>query len=113
MPTSLPPRHQPFDWVAFWIVFSVVCAILLFVWTLPTRAEVAAAAVATPAAQCPSPQPCRILILTQDEERALTGERMILDTAEQGRPLDLGGIVRYFREKIKNAPAGLPAETPK
>ena len=57
---------------------------------------------------CPSPQPCKVLILTPDEEQALTGPRGILDTAEQGRPLDLGGAVKYFRAKIDKAPAGTP-----
>ena len=37
----------------------------------------------------------------------------ILDTAIQGRPLDLSGKVLYYRDKLRNAPAGAPLEAPK
>lgn len=70
------------------------------------------------AQDCPAPTPqspattCKVITITPLEEQALTGERGILDTAAQGRPLDLMGAVNYFREKIRNAPAGKPAEKP-
>lgn len=55
---------------------------------------------------CQTPSPCRVIILSTEEEQALTGPNQILDTAMQGRPLDLAGKVLYFRDKIRNAPAG-------
>lgn len=55
---------------------------------------------------CQTPSPCRIIILSREEEEALMGQNKILDTAMQGRPLDLMGMVTYFRDKIRNAPAG-------
>lgn len=74
-------------------------------------------------ATCPSPQPCKILTLSQEEEQALVASITIADnpnrqvpgifaTAEQARPLDLGGAVRYFRDKIANAPRGIPQPPP-
>lgn len=66
--------------------------------------------------QCPAPTPgspsatCKVITLTPLEEQALVGERGILDTAQQGRPLDLTGAVTYFREKIKQASEGKPAQ---
>lgn len=71
---------------------------------------VAARGEPAPQPQCPTAQPCKVLTLTQEEEQALIGERSILDTALQGRPLDLGGAVTYFREKIRTAPAGQPKQ---
>lgn len=49
--------------------------------------------------------PSKILTLTPQEEQALVGTNGILDTAQQGRPLDLTGTVQYFRNKIREAPA--------
>lgn len=59
------------------------------------------------AADCPPGAPsCKVITLTPDEERVLTGPNQVLDTAQQGRPLDLAQIVMYFRSKIATAPAG-------
>lgn len=55
---------------------------------------------------CPPNNSCKVITLTVPEEQAITGERGILDTAQQGRPLDLTGAVQYFRKKIEQAPAG-------
>lgn len=65
--------------------------------------------------KCPVPKEgqkpgCIILILTPLEVQALIGERGILDTAAQARPLDLGQAVRYFQSKIDTAPTGQIAE---
>jgi hypothetical protein len=60
---------------------------------------------------CPPPQPneppgCKVITLTPFEQNALLGNNMILDTARQGRPLDLGNAADYFRKKVMDAPAG-------
>ena len=67
---------------------------------------------------CPPPQPneppgCKVLVLTPFEQNALVGTNMILDTARQGRPLDLTNATDYFRKKIETAPAGKPFELKK
>lgn len=64
------------------------------------------AALADPRTQCPSPAPCKVLVINAEEEKALLGSNMVLDTAVQGRQLDLFGVVLYFRSKIAAAPAG-------
>lgn len=97
-----------------------------FVGTYPwTVVGVAAAlSIAASAAQTPVPpvQPpgtcapnvaCKVITLDQQELQALTGQNMVLDTAEQGRPLDLGNVVKYFRNKFTTAPDGLKAEEKK
>lgn len=65
---------------------------------------------------CPTPgEKCKILILSPQEENLLTGQNGILDTAAQGRQIDLGGFAVYFKSKIATAPAGevKPADQPK
>ena len=62
---------------------------------------------------CPPPQPneppgCKVLVLTPFEQNILVGPNQILDTAKQGRPLDLTNATDYFRHKIEAAPAGKP-----
>lgn len=64
-------------------------------------------------AECPVGIPkCKVLILTPEEETALTQPNGILDTAEKGAYVQLGGVIRYFREKIEKAPPGELAKTP-
>lgn len=68
----------------------------------------------SPMPRCQTPAPCKILILSPEEEAALTGERMILDSALNGRIIDMIGPVLYFRRKIEQAPRGLPlVDSPK
>lgn len=79
------------------IVWTVLCALLLFVFLT----------MIAYAADCPPGAPsCKVITLTPDEERALTGANMILDTAQQGRALDMTSVANYFRRKIETAPAG-------
>ena len=62
---------------------------------------------------CPTPgEPCRIVFLSPQEERLLTGQNGILDTAAQGRQIDLGGFAVYFKSKIAAAPAGEMQKAP-
>lgn len=63
-------------------------------------------AIADPRLQCQSPGPCKVLLLNAEEEKVLTTQNGILDTAQQGRSLDLGALVNYFKQKIATAPAG-------
>ena len=75
---------------------------------------VLAAALFSPSAfatDCPAgAKSCKVLTITPEEEEALTGSGRILDTALQGRFIDLNGAVKYFRDKITNAPAGVVKE---
>src|SRR5262245_61303674 len=90
------PRFSPLAELAMAAALGTAIALLL--GSIVDRAK---------AEPCPSgTQSCKVLTLTPDEEQALTGARGILDTAKQGRPLDLGGAVEYFRTKIDKAPAG-------
>lgn len=58
------------------------------------------------AADCPQGSvACKVLVLTQEEERALIG---ILDTAKRARHLDLADTVNYFVGRLGTAPAGNP-----
>lgn len=63
-----------------------------------------------PVPTCLTQSPCKIIILSQEEEQALIGERMVFDTATAARMLDLAGVVAYFRDKLVKAPAGTPQE---
>lgn len=67
--------------------------------------------------KCPPPQPgvapgCKVLFLSPAEEQLLMADRGILQTAEQGRPLDLGAAINYFRRKILTAPSGQQEASP-
>lgn len=66
------------------------------------------------ATECPSADPCRVLILTPQEEKALTAPNGVLDTAAQGRALELGQFVVYLKQRIATSPMGepKPAEKP-
>lgn len=63
-------------------------------------------AFADPRLQCQSPGPCKVIVINAEEEKVLTTQNGILDTAQQGRSLDLGALVNYFKQKIATAPAG-------
>jgi hypothetical protein len=76
-----------------WIMFCITMA----------RAEDAPPAPKFP---CPTTEPCKILTLTPQEEKLLIGQNGILDTAAQGRQIDLGGFAVYFKSKIATATAG-------
>lgn len=61
---------------------------------------------------CPSPEPCKVVILSQSEERILMQPNGILDTAAQARALDLGQFAVYLKTKISAAPAGESLKVP-
>ena len=56
---------------------------------------------------CPNPgEKCKVIFLSPQEENLLVGQNGILDTAAQGRQIDLGGFAVYFKSKIATAPQG-------
>lgn len=57
---------------------------------------------------CPDNKPCKIIAVTDEEEKALAGPNMIFETAYMGRPLDLGNAVAYFRKKLAETPITQP-----
>lgn len=70
-------------------------------------------AAADPRIACPTPgEKCKILTITEQEERLLMGQNGVLDTAAQARNLDLGAFVVYFKTRIAGAPAGEVASPP-
>ena len=76
--------------------------ISLFLWT-----GIAFAAVKAFAVECPNPgEKCKVLYLSEQEERILTGQNGILDTAAQGRALELGQFSVYLKTRIGTAAAG-------
>jgi hypothetical protein len=78
------------------IVVAALTAVALLAFASFARAE-----------ECPpGVQACKVLVLTPDEEQALMQPRGVLDTAREGRPLELGQIAAYFRDRIARAPAG-------
>ena len=78
----------------------LICA---FAWAVVFAC---AAARADDRVTCPSPDPCKVVVITNQEEKILLDERGILATAAQARSLDLGVLVAYFQQKIAKAPAG-------
>lgn len=74
---------------------------------LLSTAIILATSSAAWAVECPTPgEPCKIVILSPQEEKALTGQNGIFDTAAQGRAIELGAVAVYFKQKILAAPAG-------
>ena len=69
------------------------------------------------AVECPEPgQQCKIFYLSPQEEKLLTGQNGVLDTAAQARALDLGQFAVYLKTRIAASPQGevkpLPADKP-
>lgn len=69
------------------------------------------------AVECPSPPPgvamgCKIITLNPAEELSLLGPSNILDAAAWARRMELEQVITYWREKLKNAPAGDPPAGP-
>lgn len=75
-------------------------------YLLPLILLASTSALADPRTDCPDANPCKIVMLTAQEEKILLDERGILATAAQARQLDLAGLVAYFQQKIIKSPAG-------
>lgn len=82
------------------LTLIAVIVFLMVILFLPRPAK------ADPRTDCPSPAPCKVITISPEEEQALTGPKMLFDTAVQGRQLDMMGIASYFRQKLSVAPAG-------
>jgi hypothetical protein len=77
-----------------WFCFALFLAIAASTWP----------ALAQEPPKCPNPQePCRVVYLTQQEEKVLMGPNGVLDTAAQARNLDLGQFVVYFKTRISGS----------
>ena len=82
-----------------WLLITAV-AFCLLLWSI-------AFALAEGNVQCPDPgQQCKILYLTQQEEKLLMGQNGVLDTAAQARALDLGQFSVYFKTRIAGSAQG-------
>lgn len=89
----------------FWILFAGTVLGSLLMFTL---------AHADPRTDCPTAgKPCKVLVLTEEEQNVLVGDKGILQTAAAARSLDLGGLTTYFQQKIATAPGGDVKEAPK
>ena len=85
------------------IVFSIL------VWSALITAVRAAEppSQSSSAPSCPNPgEKCKVLYLSEQEERMLMIQNGILDTAAQARALDLGQFAVYLKTRIGSAPAG-------
>lgn len=63
--------------------------------------------------QCPDPGiRCKVIFLTEQEQQMLMTQNGILDTAAQGRALELGQFSVYLKTKIAGAPQGEVKQPP-
>lgn len=61
------------------------------------------------AGQCPPPtKQCKIITLTPEEEQTLIGPDMLFDQAQWARQ-QFGPLIKAWRDKLQNAPAGKAA----
>ena len=88
--------------------FYYATAFCAAVWVVSLLWVTRALADEAPKVTCPTQEPCRILILTPQEEKALTGPNGVLDTAAQGRALELGQFAVYLKTRISASPMGDP-----
>lgn len=95
-----PVKTLPSDYfkiIATMLVFAIGF-IFLVLWT---------AGLVEAAEQCPTPgEPCKVLVITPQEEKMLIGQGGIMDTAAAGKMIELGSVATYFKGKIASAPMG-------
>lgn len=94
------------------VAITILTTLAIIVFATTMTVTCARAQDTTPLPKCQTTSPCKVIMLSREEEEALTGPNQILDTALQGRPLDLLGKVTYFRDKLRTAPAGAPLTSP-
>jgi hypothetical protein len=81
-----------------WNIIVVFCALFWVLFCLAVRAH---------ATECPTPgEKCKVIFLTEQEEKMLMGQNGILDTAAQARALDLGQFAVYLKTRINGAAQG-------
>lgn len=79
---------------------SAIIWIVFFLWSINVWAD-------DLHVQCPDPGvKCKVLLLNPQEEEMLMTRNGILDTAAQGRSLDLGQFSVYLKTRIGAAPQG-------
>lgn len=100
------PYHDPWNGFSRWVSngcwrYRYLIALVIVIMVLVGITH------RSRAAECPQGVPkCKVLVLTPDMENALTGQNMILDTAEWGNRAGLTGAVQFFKKAIADAPAG-------
>lgn len=99
-----------FNWIlmtgaVFCLLFWLALGSLVLADPLPPAGSSAASELHVP---CPTAEPCKILVLSAQEEKILIGQNGILDTAAQARSLDLGQFAVYLKTRIASAPSGEP-----
>ena len=88
------------------ILLSAIIWVVAFLWAINAWAD-------DLHVQCPDPGvKCKVLFLTEQEQQMLMTQNGILDTAAQGRALDLGQISVYLKTRIASAPSGQIRPTP-
>ena len=89
-----------------WIFAAGAALCFLFWCVVFARAD-------EPRFQCPNVgEPCKVLTLNPQEERALTGPNGVLDTAAQGRAIELGQFAVYLKQRLATAPQGEVKQPP-
>ena len=86
----------------------IAATALSFLWIMFCITMAHAQDAPVPKFPCPTAEPCKILTLSAQEERLLTTQNGILDTAAQGRAIELGQFSVYLKTRIATAPAGEP-----
>jgi len=79
-----------------WCIWFCVIAWVMIALVVRSHAET-----------CPTPgEKCKVIFLSEQEEKMLMGQNGILDTAAQARALDLGQFVVYLKTRINGAVQG-------
>lgn len=82
------------------IALAALIWVVVFLWSINVWAD-------DLHVQCPDPGvKCKVLLLNPQEEEMLMTRNGILDTAAQGRSLDLGQFSVYLKTRIGAAPQG-------
>lgn len=55
---------------------------------------------------CPNQMPCKVIVVTEDEEKTLTGQGMIFDAAEWANKMNFSSLVAAWKQKIATSPQG-------
>lgn len=87
------------DWYPTYTALAALAAAWLLTMCAVVRAD--------ELPKCPTPgEPCKVLLLSPQEEQMLMTKNGILDTAAQARAIDLGQFSVYLKTRIAGAPAG-------
>lgn len=85
------------------IVWSTVIAAVVLVAVMAGRAR----GQELPAYPCPiAGKPCKIVVMTPEEEKTLTDPDMLMDHAIWANRVKFDSLVAAWRQKLQQAPAG-------